>query len=59
MEMYKKPVMEIVELEKVDVLTCSQWVNGVKCPNSLHSNHEQCKAANLTCHPTQSAEPLD
>lgn len=23
MELYKKPVMEILELEKVDVLTCS------------------------------------
>ena len=35
MEMYKKPVMEIVELEKVDVLTCS-W----NCKTGIDENSQ-------------------
>lgn len=46
MEMYKKPVMEIVELEKVDVLTASKacpndstWLKeGEQCPNCQYVN---------------------
>lgn len=38
MEMYKKPVMKIVELEKVDVLTCSQ--SGSDCG---HAHHWDCQ----------------
>lgn len=35
MKMYQKPVMEIVELENVDVLTCSGCDNlGVHDPSS-------------------------
>lgn len=46
MEMYKKPIMKIVELEKVDVLTCSQTVNGLACQEG-HDTHNLC---NDSCH---------
>lgn len=51
MELYKKPVMEIVELEKVDVLTCSQqWVGKCGCTeNHVHSEAIDCNV----CHPEQ------
>lgn len=49
MEMYKKPVMEIVELEKVDVLTCSYDLNDVKC--TTHTSHWQCELTEgIPCH---------
>lgn len=44
MEMYKKPVMEIVELEKVDVLTCSWSENCTK-----DHPHSQCSTNNYEC----------
>lgn len=37
MKQYKKPLMKIVELEKVDVLTCSQNVNCTK-----YETHTEC-----------------
>lgn len=47
MEMYQKPVMKITELEKVDVLTCSQLHNfdGQKAVCSVHSHHNECEKA--------------
>ena len=38
MEMYKKPVMEILELEKVDVLTCSANCQDGNCGHQDHAN---------------------
>ena len=52
MEMYKKPVMEIVELEKVDVLTCSQGCidieSGENCTHLIHSIN-----CDSTCQPVK------
>lgn len=48
MEMYKKPVMEIVELEKVDVLTCSAEHN---C--QVHQSHMTCEQRPDECQPQQ------
>lgn len=46
MEMYKKPVMEIVELEKVDVLTCSKDCTSLLTENKGkpcgHDYHKDC-----------------
>lgn len=41
MEMYKKPIMKIVELEKVDVLTCSSEgaIKDGQVHHCLNSNH--------------------
>lgn len=47
MEMYKKPVMEIVELEKVDVLTGS-----CTCNTSTDSNSDGiCDVCNKKVNP--------
>lgn len=51
MKQYKKPLMKIVELEKVDVLTCSCTTH-----NGVHSD---CEIANFSgCnHKTLSNDP--
>lgn len=43
MKQYKKPLMKIVELEKVDVLTCSQGCQGVESNTCEHEHHTDCE----------------
>lgn len=49
MEMYKKPIMKIVELEKVDVLTCSS-PDFPNAPCNEGHGHSVCKANGNICH---------